>query len=104
MSRAYFLTEKERYTLQALCCLILLSIFYILYVAAEWAFFKTSVPGWTTTVISIFLLSGIIIFFQGIIGIYLAKVFVETKQRPYTTIRAIYEGDRARLPSEGSEQ
>ena len=84
--------------------LILLSIFYILYVAAEWAFFDISVPGWTTTVISIFMLSGIIIFFQGIIGIYLAKVFVETKQRPYTTIRAIYEGDRAKLPSEGSEQ
>jgi putative glycosyltransferase len=26
----------------------------------------------------------------GIIGIYLAKVFTETKQRPYTIVRAEY--------------
>ena len=83
--------------------LILLSIFYILYLVAQWAFFEVGVPGWTTTVISIFLLSGIIILFQGIIGIYLAKIFVETKQRPYTTIRAIYD-KTFELPSEGGDQ
>ena len=80
--------------------LISLSILYIIYVAAEWAFFDVGVPGWTTTVISIFLLSGIIILFQGIIGIYVAKIFVETKRRPYTIIRAIYQKDTPEISQE----
>jgi len=37
------------------------------------------------------LLGGITIFCLGIIGIYLSKVFVETKQRPYTIIRDLYD-------------
>ena len=27
----------------------------------------------------------------GIIGIYLSKIFIETKQRPYTIVRSVYE-------------
>jgi putative glycosyltransferase len=44
---------------------------------------------------SIWLLGGITISFVGIIGIYLAKIFSETKRRPYTIVRAVYGGDRA---------
>ena len=39
---------------------------------------------------SIWLLGGILISFVGLIGIYVSKVFIETKKRPYTTIREIY--------------
>lgn len=38
--------------------------------------------GWTSVMVSIWILGGMIISFIGIIGIYLAKVFSETKQRP----------------------
>lgn len=53
-------------------------------------FFNTLV-GWSSLIVSIWLLGGLTIFCLGIIGIYLAKVFSETKQRPYTIIRKIYE-------------
>jgi putative glycosyltransferase len=48
--------------------------------------------GWASVIASIWLLGGLIIFFLGVIGIYLSKIFVEVKRRPYATIREIYEG------------
>ena len=39
---------------------------------------------------SIWLLGGLTIFSLGIIGVYLAKVFTEVKDRPYTTVRAVF--------------
>ena len=42
--------------------------------------------------LSIWFLGGLTLFSIGIIGIYLAKVFTETKQRPYTIIKAEHGG------------
>ena len=50
----------------------------------------TPMDGWTSVMVSIWLLGGMIISFVGLIGIYLSKVFSETKQRPSTIIRAIH--------------
>lgn len=47
--------------------------------------------GWPSLIVSVWLLSGIIIFCLGIIGIYLSKIFIETKQRPQSIIRQTYE-------------
>lgn len=47
--------------------------------------------GWASLIVSIWLLGGITTFCLGVIGIYLAKVFTETKQRPYTIVRDVYE-------------
>lgn len=52
------------------------------------------VPGWASIMVSIWFLGGLTIFCTGVIGIYLAKVFTETKQRPYTIVRAEYGFDR----------
>jgi len=43
--------------------------------------------------VSIWFLGGLIIFCVGVIGMYLAKIFTEIKQRPYTIIRAEYGSD-----------
>jgi len=48
------------------------------------------VPGWASIMVSIWFLGGVTIFCVGVLGIYLAKVFTETKDRPYTIIRHIY--------------
>ena len=54
-------------------------------------FFNELLAGWPSLIVSIWFLGGLTIFCLGIIGIYLAKIFSETKQRPYTIIKDIYE-------------
>lgn len=51
---------------------------------------STIIEGWTSVIVSIWLLGGMIISFIGLIGIYLSKVFSETKQRPSSIVREIY--------------
>jgi putative glycosyltransferase len=52
------------------------------------------VPGWASIMVSIWFLGGLTIFCVGVIGIYLAKIFIEIKHRPYTIVRAEYGSER----------
>jgi putative glycosyltransferase len=56
------------------------------------------VPGWASIMVSIWFLGGLMIFCIGVLGIYLAKVFTEAKDRPYTIVRAEYGPDRDAAP------
>lgn len=67
---------------------------YIAYLLLNWLFLSRPVSGWTSVMASIWLLGGMIISFIGVIGIYLAKVFSESKQRPYTIVKDIYASPR----------
>jgi putative glycosyltransferase len=49
-----------------------------------------AVAGYPSLIISIWFLGGLTLFSIGIVGVYLAKVFTETKNRPYTVVRAEY--------------
>jgi putative glycosyltransferase len=68
----------------------LVAIVYIAYLIIHWAFLAQPLSGWTSVMASIWLLGGMVISFIGVVGIYLSKIFSETKQRPYTIIRHIY--------------
>jgi polyisoprenyl-phosphate glycosyltransferase len=46
-------------------------------------FTNTAVPGWASTVLPIYLIGGVQLLCIGIIGQYLAKVYLETKRRPH---------------------
>ncbi|MGI9275628.1 MAG: glycosyltransferase family 2 protein [Endozoicomonas sp.] len=64
---------------------------YTTYLIYNWLFLSEPLLGWTSLMASIWLLGGLMISFTGVIGIYLSKIFIETKQRPYTIIRKVYE-------------
>lgn len=67
----------------------------IVYLLIQRLFVSAPLSGWTSVMASIWLIGGLIISFIGIIGIYLAKIFSETKKRPYTIVRHVYgRGDR----------
>ena len=55
---------------------------YGLYVVYNYLFHGVEVVGWTSLIVSIYLLSGVIIVILGVLGIYIGKVFDETKGRP----------------------
>ncbi|QFY41401.1 glycosyltransferase family 2 protein [Candidatus Methylospira mobilis] len=63
---------------------------YFAYLIILWQFFARPLSGWTSVMASIWLLGGLTIFFIGVIGIYLSRIYSETKRRPYTIIRKIY--------------
>ncbi|MEZ5739284.1 MAG: glycosyltransferase family 2 protein [Burkholderiaceae bacterium] len=71
-----------------------LAIVYILYLVTNWMFLAKPLTGWTSVMASIWLLGGLVISFIGVVGIYLSKIFMETKRRPYTIVRQVH----ARLP------
>jgi putative glycosyltransferase len=68
----------------------LLAAAYIGYLVAHWLFLANPPSGWTSVMASIWLLGGLVISFIGVIGIYLSKIFSETKRRPYTIIKCVY--------------
>jgi len=67
------------------------SLGYIIYLVFRKLFFNVGVDGWTSVMVSISFFGGMIILFLGVIGIYLAKIFIEVKNRPYTIIKKTYE-------------
>ena len=68
----------------------LFALSYISYLVAHWIFLAKPMSGWTSVMASIWLLGGMVISFIGVVGIYLSKIYSETKQRPYTIVRRIY--------------
>jgi len=62
-----------------------------LYLIIRKVFFGAILAGWPSLMVAIWLFGGLTIFCVGVIGIYLSRVFMETKERPYTIIRQIYE-------------
>jgi putative glycosyltransferase len=73
------------------CVISFLSGLSALYLIVRRVFFGALLAGWPSLIVSVWLLGGLTIFCLGIIGMYLSKIFMETKQRPYTIIRQIYE-------------
>ncbi|WP_066356053.1 glycosyltransferase family 2 protein [Aliarcobacter skirrowii] len=67
------------------------SLFYIFYLIYRKVVHSVSLDGWTSVMVSISFFGGLIIFFLGIIGIYLAKIFTEVKNRPFTIIKKIHK-------------
>ena len=73
--------------------IIIPSSIYIIYLAVRYFFLKLSISGWTSLIVSVWFLGGLIILILGIIAIYISVIFVETKNRPYTIVRQVYEHD-----------
>ncbi|MCK1393558.1 glycosyltransferase family 2 protein [Bradyrhizobium sp. 1] len=51
--------------------------------------------GWTSVMISVWFLGGLLILCVGVVGIYISKIFIETKNRPYSIVRKVHQKDAA---------
>ncbi|MCQ2364096.1 MAG: glycosyltransferase family 2 protein [Akkermansia sp.] len=69
------------------CLMMFASIICAVVLAARQMIYHNSVTGWTSMVIIIMALSGMQLFFFGIIGQYIAKMYMETKRRPLYIVR-----------------
>ncbi|HPJ97598.1 MAG TPA: glycosyltransferase family 2 protein [Syntrophales bacterium] len=47
--------------------------------------------GWISVMVSVWSLGGLILLCIGLVGLYISRIFIETKNRPYVIIRNIFE-------------
>jgi len=71
--------------------MFMFSIFGVMYVLYEKFINNIDVPGWAFTSILIMLFGGLNSLFIGIVGEYVGKTYIETKQRPTFSIRKKYQ-------------
>lgn len=67
-----------------------LSIIVVLFYLVRYFESGIGVDGFTSTIISIWFLGGLITLILGILGIYIANILAETKRRPYTIVRKVH--------------
>lgn len=72
--------------------IFLISIVVLIYIIAG-HFAGHTIPGWSTTVISVWAIGGLIMISLGIIGEYIGKIYLETKHRPRYFIEEYLSGD-----------
>ena len=70
--------------------LVLIAVSAILYLVFMRISHNDITDGWTSLLIVIIALGGLNLSALGIIGLYIAKIFIETKNRPFTIIRSVY--------------
>lgn len=66
------------------------SVLMMLYLVVNRIVNDDVVEGWTSTILSVWLIGGLVIFSIGVIGIYLGKLFNEVKARPRVIISNEY--------------
>lgn len=65
----------------------------IIWLLLKKIFYDNIFSGWISLMLTLCLGFGLIISILGILGLYLARIFDEVKNRPYTTIRGVYRKD-----------
>ena len=94
---AYSLTKSINLAIESICSqsnrplrlsiqfgflLSLASLLFALWLVIRYFLFHVTVEGWTSTMVSLFFLSGLLFANIGVLGLYLGKVFDESKRRP----------------------
>ena len=64
----------------------LLSLLYIPYVLYS-MYFGHTINGWASVIVTIAFFGGLQLMILGIIGMYLGKLFIQSKQRPHYVIK-----------------
>lgn len=69
------------------CMMMFVSVICAVSLAIRQLIYHNSADGWTSMAIIILALSGMQLFFMGVIGQYIAKMYMETKRRPHYIVR-----------------
>jgi hypothetical protein len=71
-----------------------LAVFLMSFAMVAWVlygrlFMDAAIPGWASSVIPIYFLGGIQLLSIGVVGEYVAKIYMETKRRPRFSIETV---------------
>ncbi len=71
--------------------LLSVSLFFLLYKLIMKSFFNSILPGYTSIIISIWFFGSFILFAIGVLSIYISKIYIEVKNRPFTITKSVYK-------------
>ncbi len=69
--------------------LTILSLIYIVYLIIKQFVCPSSIVGWTSTIVTICFIGGMLMTVIGIVGLYVGNIFMEVKQRPLYIVKEI---------------
>jgi dolichol-phosphate mannosyltransferase len=61
---------------------VLLSAIYMVFILTWFLFGRTTPPGWVSSVSVTLVLNSILLFFVGLVGVYVARIYREVRRRP----------------------
>jgi glycosyltransferase involved in cell wall biosynthesis len=64
-----------------------IALFAIVFVIVRYLIWGDPVAGWASTICILLLIGGLQMLFTGILGQYISKIYMETKQRPIYIVR-----------------
>ena len=82
---------------------LVVSLIYILYMFVNIMVNGIDVPGYFTIIASLLLLGSIQLFSLGIIGEYVGRIYIETKDRPKYIVKTSSDSDSAQGGHHGTE-
>lgn len=72
--------------------IFMISIIMLIVFIVQWAVGAT-VAGWASVICSVWAIGGLILLALGVIGEYIGKIYLETKERPRFLIRQVLDND-----------
>lgn len=90
-SFTYFPLRLTSITGILISILAFMGVLWVLYIKV---FTDKFVPGWASTLLPILALGGLQLFFLGLIGEYIGRLYVEVKQRPLFVVREEYKHEK----------
>jgi len=72
------------------CLVSFLSFCAAFYLVFRRLMFGIMAEGYTSIIVSVWLMGGITVLSLGVVGLYVSKIFTETKNRPYTIVREYF--------------
>jgi putative glycosyltransferase len=69
---------------------LVFAFLYMAYLGVIYLLYGITVHGYLSLILSLWIIGGLNFLFLGTIGLYIATIFSETKQRPNTIVRAVY--------------
>jgi putative glycosyltransferase len=64
------------------CLGLLLSALYLAFIMGWLLFGRGTPPGWVSTISVTLIMDSILLFFVGILGVYVARIYREVRRRP----------------------
>src|SRR5690606_20044563 len=85
----------------------LVSMTYGIFLVSRTLIYGTDLPGYASTIVAVLFLGGLNLFTAGLLGEYIGRILIETKQRPLYLVRERYptarDNDKAATSGSAAE-